>query len=73
MVDLRLRTDYVLREIRRGRALRLTYRGQPLADILPAMVDRDAAEDPAVYRLAEQAESGMGSLTNAEIDRVVYE
>ncbi len=64
----------VLRWLRGGKeVVRLTYRGQPIADLTPVVAageSRPPATDP-FYRLPEWA-AGAGGLTNEEIDRTVH-
>jgi antitoxin (DNA-binding transcriptional repressor) of toxin-antitoxin stability system len=74
MLELRLETKKVVEWLRHGKErIRLTYRGKPLADIVPITESADASDslDP-LYHLAEHAVVGR-SLTNEEIDRAIYE
>ena len=49
----------------------LTYRGRPVAQLVPCATGRPAHGDP-FYRLAELADSSGKDLTNAEMDSIVY-
>ena len=82
MLELRQNAEAVVRDLRQGRALVLTYRGQPLARLEPIRPSAEdiAANDP-LYVLAEHAGTvgtndqlakGNARLTNAEIDRALY-
>lgn len=69
--EMRFQFSRVLRAVRTGRPLTLTYRNRPLARIVPinSAAPPDAA-DP-IFRLHELAEP-IGPMTNREIDRAVY-
>ncbi len=61
----------IVEQVRAGRAVVLTYRGRPalrLEPIRPATVE---ANDP-FYRLGELAKRRGASLTNRQIDDIVY-
>jgi antitoxin (DNA-binding transcriptional repressor) of toxin-antitoxin stability system len=71
MLDLRVRAKQIVGQVRAGEALVLTYRGHPalrLEPIRPATVE---ADDP-FYRLAELSRRRGASLTNRQIDDLVY-
>ena len=82
MLELRQNAEAVVQDLRRGLALTLTYRGQPLARLEPIRPSaEDIAVDDPLYRLAEQA--GLAKtderlakenarLTNRDIDRALY-
>lgn len=69
--EMRFQFSRVLRAVRAGRALTLTYRNKPLARIVPMGTDAVLAADDPVYRLDDFAEP-IGPLTNGEIDRAIY-
>ena len=69
--EMRFEFSRVLRAVRAGRPLTLTYRNKPLAWIVPLPSQPLPATDDPIFRLHELAES-IGPLTNAEIDRAVY-
>lgn len=71
MVQLRQNSEAVLRRLRRGERIVLTYRGRPVARLEPVRDERPDSDDPA-YRLYELADPGGDSLTNQEIDEIVY-
>jgi prevent-host-death family protein len=69
--DMRFQFSRVLRAVKRGRSLTLTYRNKPLAQIVPIAKAADiSAEDP-IFHLQGLAEP-IGPLSNAEIDAAVY-
>lgn len=69
--DMRFQFDRVLRAVKAGRSLTLTYRNKPLARIVPLRTEPEIAENDAIFRLHELAEP-IGPLTNAEIDAAIY-
>ena len=68
--EMRFEFDRVLRAVKAGRSLTLTYRSKPLARIVP-LKEEAVREDDPIFRLDELAEP-IGPLTNAEIDALVY-
>lgn len=68
---MRLEFDRVLRAVKAARSLTLTYRSKPLSRIVPLKEEQSVKEDDPIFRLDELAEP-IGSLTNAEIDALVY-
>jgi antitoxin (DNA-binding transcriptional repressor) of toxin-antitoxin stability system len=81
MLELRQNAGAIVRDLRQGRSLTLTYRGQPLARLEPILPSGEeiSADDP-FYTLADHAglaedealAKGNANLTNADIDRVLY-
>ncbi len=76
MLELRQNSEVVVSDLQRGLPLTLTYRGKPLARLVPVLADPEeiTADDP-LYTLADHAEAGSpdnASLGNEEIDRVLY-
>jgi prevent-host-death family protein len=69
--DMRFQFGRVLRAVKQGRSLTLTYRNKPLARIVPLPAEAELPADDAIFRLHEIAEP-MGPLTNAEIDAAIY-
>jgi prevent-host-death family protein len=69
--QMRFEFERVLRAVKAGRSLTLTYRNKPLARIVPLREEQVVAEDDPIFRLHELAEP-IGPLTNAEIDALVY-
>jgi prevent-host-death family protein len=69
--QMRFEFERVLRAVKAGRSLTLTYRNKPLARIVPLNEDLPVAKDDPIFRLDELAEP-IGPLTNGEIDRLVY-
>lgn len=71
MVELRQDAEGVLRRVKQGEQLILTYRGKPVARLSPFDSATPPADDP-FYRLADSAADGGESLTNEEIDKIIY-
>lgn len=69
--EMRFQFDRVLRAVKAGRTLTLTYRNQPLARIVPLQTEPEIAENDPIFRLHELAEP-IGPLTNAQIDAAIY-
>jgi prevent-host-death family protein len=70
MLEFRKEADRVLKQVAQGQSFVLTYRGKPIARLEPIAQNTIDANDP-IYSLTEIAESG-GSLTNEEIDKILY-
>lgn len=70
MVELRRDAEGILRRVRLGERLILTYRGQPAARLTPVSEPPLTADDP-MYRLGDLAVDGS-PLTNDAIDAIVY-
>jgi prevent-host-death family protein len=69
--EMRFKFDRVLRAVKAGQSLTLTYRNQPLARIVPFQAEAEPAANDPIFRLHELAEP-IGPLTNAEIDATIY-
>lgn len=71
MVELRQDAEGVLRRVKQGESFVLTYRGKPVARLSPYELAIPAADDP-FYRLIDCAVDEGESLTNEEIDKILY-
>ena len=69
--QMRFEFSRVLRAVKAGRALTLTYRNRPLARIVPLQTEPEIPADDPIFRLHELAEP-LGPLTNAQIDAAIY-
>lgn len=69
--EMRFQFGRVLRAVKAGRSLTLTYRNRPLARIVPLKRDSEISPSDPVFHLEELAEP-MEPLTNAEIDAAIY-
>lgn len=72
MVDFRLHSEGVVRQLRRGENLTLSYRGRPLARLVPIRQKQIVAEDDPFYRFYERADPKLKPMTNEEMDRAIY-
>lgn len=72
MVELRNETDKVVKGLREGESYSLTYRGKPLARIIPEKAGQEPAEDDPLYRFHQWA-TKTRPLSDRDIDRAVYE
>ena len=70
--ELRLNFDRVLKAVKQGRSLTLTYRNKPLARIVPLKEERLLSGDDPIYRMYEFAEPIGAPLTNEEMDKLIY-
>ena len=71
MVEFRRDAEGVLRRIEQGEHLILTYRGRPVARLEPCAPPTVPADDP-IYRLGELAVEEGESLSNDEMDAIIY-
>jgi prevent-host-death family protein len=69
--DMRFQFGRVLKAVKAGRTLTLTYRNKPLARIVPVKPQAQIPADDSIFCLHELAEP-MGPLTNGQIDALVY-
>lgn len=69
--EMRFEFDRVLKAVKADRPLTLTYRGKPLARIVPLGSENTVSANDPIFHLDEIAEP-MGPLTNGEIDHLVY-
>ena len=71
MLDLRQQAEKIVGDVKRGETLVLTYRGRPVVRLEPIREQTVDAGD-AFYKLAGLADRKGKSLTNREIDAIVY-
>ena len=71
MVDFRLHAEKILAQVQKGQRIVLTRRGKPVARLEP-INDRVKRADDPIYSLHKLAEPGGGSLTNEQIDEILY-
>ena len=69
--ELRQDVEGVLRRVKQGEELILTYRGKPAARLTPYTAPTPQQDDP-LYRLRHYAAPGGESLQNEDIDAIVY-
>lgn len=69
MLELRLNTEKIIKQVQNGQSLILTRRGHPVARIEPIIPETQNPNDPFFHL------SGLGkgtSLSNAEMDGIIY-
>jgi prevent-host-death family protein len=71
MLEFRRDAEAVIRKVRRGQRLIMTYRGKPVIRLEPIQSTAPRPDDP-FYRLAHLATAEGRPLTNEEIDQIVY-
>jgi antitoxin (DNA-binding transcriptional repressor) of toxin-antitoxin stability system len=73
MLEFRKNPEAVIRKTMQGKRMLLTYRGKPVMTLEPVQqTDKPDKNDP-FYTLATLADSGGSSLTNKEMDALIYE
>ena len=72
MLQFRKDAEAILAKLRKGEGFLLTYRGRPVARLEPITTAEISADDP-FYSICDLATPQGESLTNQEIDRIVYE
>jgi len=72
VLQFRREAEAIIRKVQQGKPLILTYRGRPVLRLEPIRNRLISSEDP-FYTLPELAVDAGQSLTNEEIDRIVYE
>jgi len=72
LLEFRRHAVAVIRKVRQGKRLIMTYRGAPVMRLEPIGPDAPGADDP-FYKIAQLATAEGRPLTNEEIDQAVYE
>lgn len=71
VLEFRRDAEAIIRKVRRGKRLVMTYRGKPVLRLEPIEASAPSPDDP-FYRLARLATADGRALTNEEIDQIVY-
>lgn len=71
VLEFRQRAKAILSAVEKGQRVVLTYRGKPVARLEPIGQEAVDSDDP-FYRLNELAAKNGKSLTNSEMDQLVY-
>ena len=71
MLEFRHHAEKIIDQVQQGQRMILTRRGKPVARLEPIIEKTLDADDP-FYSLAELAEPGGGSLSNDQIDDILY-
>jgi antitoxin (DNA-binding transcriptional repressor) of toxin-antitoxin stability system len=70
--QLRSQTRSLVRTLADGKSVSLTYRGRKLANIWPLKLTNGIGLDDPLYNFHRVADKRAKSLTDREIDRLVY-
>jgi len=70
--QLRSQTRSLVRTLAGGNSVSLTYRGRQLAKIRPVKLTNGASADDPLYHFHHVADQLAKTLTDREIDRLVY-
>lgn len=68
MVDLRQKSEQIVRQLKKGQSLNLSYRGKKIALILPIKTEPVSSDDP-IFHLSD---SSMTPMSNEDIDKAIY-
>jgi prevent-host-death family protein len=71
VLQFRRDAEGVIRKVRQGKHLIMTYRGKPVMRLEPIRTTSPRCDDP-FYTMAELASSRGRPLTNEEIDQIIY-
>ncbi|HEY9784511.1 MAG TPA: type II toxin-antitoxin system prevent-host-death family antitoxin [Candidatus Obscuribacterales bacterium] len=71
ILEFRRNAEAIIRKVSRGKRLILTYRGKPVMRLEP-IADVEIDSNDPFYSLGRLA-APAGSLSNREIDSIVYE
>jgi antitoxin (DNA-binding transcriptional repressor) of toxin-antitoxin stability system len=71
MLEFRKDAEAVIRRVQKGQRLVLTYRGKAVARLEPIQ-DRLVNSDDPFYRLCSLADDRGESLTDREMDEIIY-
>jgi prevent-host-death family protein len=69
--DLRFDFGRVLKAVKSGKSMTLTYRNKPLARIVPLPAGKEVHEDDPLFSLHELAEP-IGPMSNRQMDKTIY-
>jgi prevent-host-death family protein len=71
MLDFRLHAEKIIDQLKKGQRIILTRRGKPVARLEPIVNKTVDADDP-FFSLDELADVAGESLSNTQIDAIVY-
>jgi antitoxin (DNA-binding transcriptional repressor) of toxin-antitoxin stability system len=72
VLEFRRQAKSVIRRLRQGQRMILTYRGKAVARMEPILGETVAEDDP-IYSLAELATRDLAPCSNEEMERLIYE
>lgn len=71
VLEFRKQAASILKQVQQGQRFIVTYRGKEVARLEPVTRDIDPSDDP-FYALDRLASETGKSLSNAEMDRIIY-
>lgn len=71
ILEFRRDAENIIRKVRQGSRFILTYRGKPVMRLEP-IIDQDVDPEDPFYTLNQIAAGSGASLTNDEIDEIIY-
>ncbi len=72
ILQFRRQAEAIIRKVRQGKRLILTYRGKPVLRLEPIR-EQPVGPGDSFYALGELAVADGETLSNEEIDQIVYE
>jgi antitoxin (DNA-binding transcriptional repressor) of toxin-antitoxin stability system len=72
MLEFRKNTGKIIRWSQQGQRMIVTYRGKPVMKIEPILPEKASIDDP-FYNLGLVADNSAGSLSNEDMDKLIYE
>ena len=71
MLEFRRDAEAIIRKAQQGKRMVLTYRGKPVMRLEP-IVAEEVSEDDPFYTLDELAVAAGKSLSNKQMDKIIY-
>lgn len=71
MLEFRQHAEKIITQVRKGQAVILTRRGKPVARLEPIEAEAISADDP-FYSITDLAQTPGESLSNKQIDHILY-
>ncbi|MGB7567354.1 MAG: type II toxin-antitoxin system Phd/YefM family antitoxin [Chitinivibrionales bacterium] len=72
MLEFRKNAGKIIRWSQKGQRMTITYRGKPVMKIEPILPKKTSIDDP-FYSLGLVADNSAGSLSNEDMDKLIYE
>jgi prevent-host-death family protein len=72
MLEFRNHAEKIIRRAKKGQSMILSYRGKPVMRLEPIRAAEKVEEDDSFYKLSGLVESDEGSLSNRDIDGILY-
>jgi len=72
VLEFRRQAKQIIGRLQHGQRMILTYRGKAVARMEP-IAEESIAEDDPIYSLANLSVKDLGTVSNEEIDHIIYE